>query len=218
MMQQIAFGAYYLAFMVNVVVSRWRAGLHRIPCARLLLRRPLNAVTSLPCHRPANRQLYLPRNSYGVTAPRSRVMVGAQHLSPPNRHQLSPGGHLASNALMSLLREGGQWDEIDDQAFERTPGHSTPRTTVRGASKLYADRSYRLKSDQAWDDDGASGTTQPPIVVHKESDPELGEKTAPKALKNWQSPFEVPTMDELPTQLKIMVQREVEHDGELGGR
>lgn len=45
-------------------------------------------------------------------------MVGAsgggdQVLSPPNP--------LASNALMSLLREGGQWDEVDD-ALTGQPG------------------------------------------------------------------------------------------------
>ena len=53
-------------------------------------------------------QLYLPRNWSGMSNP-NRIMVaggGGDQLSPPN--------HLASNALISLLREGGQWDDVDD--------------------------------------------------------------------------------------------------------
>ena len=42
----------------------------------------------------------------------NKVMV-AQHPA------VSPDNHLASNALMSLLREGGQWDDVDDDLIKR---------------------------------------------------------------------------------------------------
>jgi len=220
MLQQIAFGAYYLAFVVNVVVSSrsldassfhalgWNCGSHRARLATL----PRMAWT-----RTLTSKLYLPRNFYGTSAPRSRVMVGAQHPGPPDRHPLSPEGHLASNALMSLLREGGQWDEIDDQAFERTRESGVPGDTARDSSKVHADGSYRLKGEIGWDD-GASAKTGPRMVISKESDPELEQGMAPRVLENWQTPFAVPMTDELPKQLRIMVQREVEHDGALSGQ
>ncbi|EIW71285.1 hypothetical protein TREMEDRAFT_67671 [Tremella mesenterica DSM 1558] len=49
--------------------------------------------------------LYLPRN-WSSAARDPQVMVGRQMHAGPD--------HQASNALMSLLREGGQWDELDD--------------------------------------------------------------------------------------------------------
>lgn len=51
-------------------------------------------------------KLYLPR-TYSAAPGEANVMVGRAD----TRH----GDDIVSNALMSLLREGGQWDEIDDK-------------------------------------------------------------------------------------------------------
>jgi hypothetical protein len=54
-------------------------------------------------------QLYLPR-TYSSGVADGRVMVG---------NQVARGGDdAASNALMSLLREGGQWDDADDKRIK----------------------------------------------------------------------------------------------------
>lgn len=48
-------------------------------------------------------------------------------------HHNSPNHHLASNALMSLLREGGQWDEIDDEILRK--GHKQSKAFEGDYSK-----------------------------------------------------------------------------------
>jgi hypothetical protein len=82
----------------------------------------------------ADRQLYLPRK-YSSTSRRAQVMVG-RNAAAPNANPM----HAASgNALMSLLREGGQWDADDDLRAGRTNGqieeapYDQPRTWSLGS-------------------------------------------------------------------------------------
>ena len=57
-------------------------------------------------------QLYLPRNWSSTANPGGNVMVG--------RREGRGADEVASNALMSLLREGGRWDEIDDARVDKS--------------------------------------------------------------------------------------------------
>lgn len=61
--------------------------------------------------------LYLPR-TYSAAPGEAHVLVG--------RPQVAGGEDAVSNALMSLLREGGHWDEVDDKRT-RTTASAMPK-------------------------------------------------------------------------------------------
>ena len=116
LLQQIAYGAYFLASIVSVTVC--------IPFFPLL-------IGSAHLTRA---QLYLPRNwsSHQAKDP-GQLMVGRSPVE----------AELASNALMSILRDGGQWDIEDDLSVGRT----------RAGSKAFDGMAWR--EEVPWEDEQA---------------------------------------------------------------
>ena len=99
--------------------------------------------------------LYLPRNY--STLPREQVMVGQQGPQRPPMNQLASG-----HALMSLLREGGQWDDEDDARARMTQtddiGALEPPKTWSLGSKL---------DDERWENAGEYPPPALPSVVSR---------------------------------------------------
>nr|XP_019008507.1 uncharacterized protein I206_07066 [Kwoniella pini CBS 10737]OCF47288.1 hypothetical protein I206_07066 [Kwoniella pini CBS 10737] len=72
--------------------------------------------------------VYLPRDYNPTSQPCQNVMVGQPPLQSPFAYPVSPGQR-TSHTLMSLLREGGQWDGDDDLRIALTKG--TERSPLR---------------------------------------------------------------------------------------
>ncbi|WWC88417.1 uncharacterized protein L201_003328 [Kwoniella dendrophila CBS 6074] len=164
--------------------------------------------------------LYLPRNWAPENGPRkNRVMV-----NQPNQEQRAvreegfdgfEGSNIATGiALMSLLREGGQWDNDDDLRHDRRVSridengdNESSRTTVHHEStqNLVDDKDNHtwsknsLKKQPSWE----SAAT------------ELGLGT-PLALENFTSPISVHSAETAsPTEIKIRVDRQVICDNDI---
>lgn len=85
--EQVAYVSYFLASLISVTVG------------------PSTALPVMMHAKLTSVQLYLPR-TYSASPGDLHVMVGGANRG---------GDDAVSNALMSLLREGGQWDEGDDK-------------------------------------------------------------------------------------------------------
>jgi hypothetical protein len=75
-------------------------------------------------------------------------MVGAA-ASPPRMPTRDSAGQIASQALMSLLREGGQWDDVDDAMATRTRVRSRAFGEMRGWSEVEEGQSLPPRIPQA---------------------------------------------------------------------
>ncbi|OCF58835.1 hypothetical protein L486_03325 [Kwoniella mangroviensis CBS 10435] len=69
--------------------------------------------------------VYLPRDC-NTSAHPQRIMVGQPPAQSPFKYPASPNKHRTSQTLMSLLREGGQWDEDDDLRIALAKGDGSP--------------------------------------------------------------------------------------------
>ncbi|RXK34815.1 hypothetical protein M231_07933 [Tremella mesenterica] len=123
--------------------------------------------------------LYLPRN-WSSAARDPQVMVGRQMHAGPD--------HQASNALMSLLREGGQWDELDDMRA----GLTNPGGPMRLSNQ----------AGEKWGDDDGKDTW----------DLERADRIT--ALENFTSPLNIRLNEPqpMPSEIRIHIEREVHQE------
>ncbi|WRT68027.1 uncharacterized protein IL334_005002 [Kwoniella shivajii] len=136
--------------------------------------------------------LYQPRNWTPESEIRQhRIMVGDNNepRAGINRPQLASGV-----ALMSLLREGGQWDGDDDLIGENINGNTNKGYQLKstGSNQWKEERSH-VKSD-SWESGPSS---------------ELG---IPMALENFTSPISVPIDSSMPREIKIHMAQELHRD------
>jgi len=136
--------------------------------------------------------VYLPRNYYNPPHQPGQVMVGGGHYT-------GRGGE-ASNALMTLLREGGQWDEGDDiragrtksatNAFDGWTGNGEAPAALPELAEMPEDASSKAS---AWDSE--RGMPMPRI----------------REIQNFTSPLMIELNQEtVPHELRIHVQHEQE--------
>ncbi|WWC96542.1 hypothetical protein V866_003410 [Kwoniella sp. B9012] len=148
--------------------------------------------------------LYLPRSwTPDNETFRNQVMVGNPDAQMRGGIE---GGNLASGiALMSLLREGGQWDNDDDlrgtirlSRVNENPnqphfGHLEVPLPDSGGRDVW--RNNALQKKGSWDSEGS----------------ELG---MPMALENFTSPIAVHSAESVsPSEIKIRIEQEVTRDG-----
>ncbi|KAK8858815.1 hypothetical protein IAR55_003045 [Kwoniella newhampshirensis] len=140
--------------------------------------------------------LYLPRNWSPEKIDRNLIMVGGQARAGGAVHPAI--AQAASGvALMSLLREGGQWDGDDDVI-----GHKSNRN----------ERPFNMYELHKWDDKSSSIKES-----GWDSERNSGVNNMPSALEHFVSPFDVQTRDNAaPTELRVHVEHEVRLDVALG--
>ncbi|WVQ84977.1 hypothetical protein IAT38_007141 [Cryptococcus sp. DSM 104549] len=136
--------------------------------------------------------LLIPRD-WSPPTERNHIMVG--HRAAP--HQRAQAAQLASGvALMSLLREGGQWDDDDD---------------LRAHKTLTGDQPFSLGDPKLWE-----GAPPLPSPGGKEEDWESERNSGlgvPMALENFTSPIAVQVKENnMPTEIRIRVEQEVHQD------
>ncbi|KGB79172.2 hypothetical protein CNBG_5010 [Cryptococcus deuterogattii R265] len=131
--------------------------------------------------------LYLPRNWSPEGSQRNNIMVGAPRNALNNDHaQLASGV-----ALMSLLREGGQWD---------TDGMRT--------KDLQGEIPYNLNDPRMYSSE--EPLTSKEMNWELERDSGLG---VPNVLENFTSPIAIPVKENnMPTEIRIRVEQEVHED------
>nr|KIR84257.1 hypothetical protein I308_05268 [Cryptococcus tetragattii IND107] len=131
--------------------------------------------------------LYLPRNWYPEGSQRNNIMVGAPRNALNNDHvQLASGV-----ALMSLLREGGQWD-TDDMRTKELQGEIPYNLND---PKMYSPEEPLTSKEMDWELERESG---------------LG---VPNVLENFTSPIAIPVKENsMPTEIRIRVEQEVHQD------
>ncbi|WVQ73350.1 hypothetical protein IAR50_002918 [Cryptococcus sp. DSM 104548] len=129
--------------------------------------------------------LYLPRSWAPPGTQHSNVMVG-RTAQQPGHHQIASGV-----ALMSLLREGGQWDGEAMRSKTLAP----PSPYNLDNPKLYGSQDQLTARDSDWD-------------LKRESGPEI-----PSVLENFTSPIAVQIKEShVPADLRIHVKHEVHED------
>ncbi|KIR70419.1 hypothetical protein I310_05665 [Cryptococcus deuterogattii CA1014] len=128
--------------------------------------------------------LYLPRNWSPEGSQRNNIMVGAPRNALNNDHaQLASGV-----ALMSLLREGGQWD---------TDGMRT--------KDLQGEIPYNLNDPRMYSSE--EPLTSKEMNWELERDSGLG---VPNVLENFTSPIAIPVKENnMPTEIRIRVEQEL---------
>lgn len=100
--------------------------------------------------------LYLPRNWYPEGSQRNNIMVGAPRNTLNNDHaQLASGV-----ALMSLLREGGQWD-TDDMRTKELQGEIPYNLND---PKMYSPEEPLTSKEMNWELERDSGLGVPNVV------------------------------------------------------
>lgn len=100
--------------------------------------------------------LYLPRNWYPEGSQRNNIMVGAPRNTLNNDHaQLASGV-----ALMSLLREGGQWD-TDDMCTKELQGEIPYNLND---PKMYSPEEPLTSKEMNWELERDSGLGVPNVV------------------------------------------------------
>ncbi|KAE8542188.1 hypothetical protein D1P53_001673 [Cryptococcus gattii VGV] len=131
--------------------------------------------------------LYLPRNWSPEGSQRNNIMVGAPRNALNNDHaQLASGV-----ALMSLLREGGQWD-TDDIRTKELQGEIPYNLND---PKMYSPEEPLTSKEMNWELERDSG---------------LG---VPNVLENFTSPIAIPVKENnMPTEIRIRVEQEVHED------
>ncbi|OXC69956.1 hypothetical protein AYX13_01298 [Cryptococcus neoformans] len=131
--------------------------------------------------------LYLPRNWSPEGNQRNNIMVGAPRNAINNDHaQLASGV-----ALMSLLREGGQWDN-DEMHIKDTQG----------------EHPYNLNDPNMYSSEELPTSKEMNCELKRDSG--LG---VPNVLENFTSPIAVQVKENnMPTEIRIRVEQEVHED------
>nr|XP_019045359.1 hypothetical protein I302_05748 [Kwoniella bestiolae CBS 10118]OCF24289.1 hypothetical protein I302_05748 [Kwoniella bestiolae CBS 10118] len=148
--------------------------------------------------------LYLPRSWVADDQRSHQVMVG----DPNAQMRVGESNNIASGiALMSLLREGGQWDNDDDLRENNRLSRVNEDTNNGAFSNLevpvpvvadeWRNNLNDLKKKGSWDSEGS----------------ELG---MPMALDNFTSPIAVHTDESVsPTEIRIRIEQEVTRDHDI---
>ncbi|WVQ96324.1 hypothetical protein IAU59_003428 [Kwoniella sp. CBS 9459] len=126
--------------------------------------------------------------------------------------QLVGGAQLASGvALMSLLREGGQWDGDDDLRAIKSygPGHSHGNGTPVMRPGMGMEQ-YNLASPDMWKSESEVQLHKKESDIDSERESHLG---PPLALENFTSPLAVPLFESpRPAEIRIHIAQEVHQD------
>ncbi|WVN89877.1 uncharacterized protein L203_105107 [Cryptococcus depauperatus CBS 7841] len=130
--------------------------------------------------------LYLPRNWSPEGSQRVGVMVAGGAVHSPDHAQLASGV-----ALMSLLREGGQWDDdiVHPKGMNDMPYNLNNH-------RMYSSEDPFTKDEVDWESKRESS------------------RGIPSVLENFTSPIAVPTKeDSIPTEIRIRVEQEIHQEG-----
>ncbi|WWD18707.1 hypothetical protein CI109_103161 [Kwoniella shandongensis] len=140
--------------------------------------------------------LYLPRNWSPEKESRNFVMVGNGQGVPGGGVKPGAANQIVSGvALMSLLREAGQWDHDYDDVIE-----ICDKTVTRD------DAPFTPSEARTWDDESTAPAGDD-SDINSLNELTLG---VPTALENFMSPFDVRIADTtVPSEIKIHVEHEV---------